>query len=160
MKTESQRYWELLERRLSLLDSLSRTLSESRADFIAMDLEGIRGRIEEQERFCKQIRALDSDITQAQIRCARLAGVPCVSDEIRWLDPGNTEPAITQKIHESLRRVAAAQTKLKRLNNDHQALLRRSRQTVQVLLNLFQSHAPTYAVQVSPATGTLCEERV
>jgi hypothetical protein len=39
-------------------------------------------------------------------------------------------------------------------------MLRRSRRTVHVLLNLFQSHAPTYAAQIAPANGTICEERV
>jgi len=160
MNTESERYWRLLERRLSLLDALTKTLAESRADFIALDLEAIRGRIREQEQFCGQIRALDHDISQAQVQCARLAGIPSASAEIRWPAPPGTEPALAEKIHETMRRVAAAQGKLQQLNNAHQAMLRRSRRTVHVLLNLFQSHAPTYAAQVAPANGTICEERV
>ena len=160
MNTESERYWRLLERRLSLLDALTKTLAESRADFIALDLEAIRGRIREQEQFCGQIRALDQDISQAQVQCARLAGVPSASAEIRWPAPPGTEPALAEKIHETMRRVAAAQGKLQQLNNAHQAMLRRSRRTVHVLLNLFQSHAPTYAAQIAPANGTICEERV
>jgi hypothetical protein len=160
MNTESERYWRLLERRLSLLDALTKTLAESRADFIALDLEAIRGRIREQEQFCGQIRALDQDISQAQVQCARLAGIPSASAEIRWPAPSGTEPAVAEKIHETMRRVAAAQGKLQQLNNAHQAMLRRSRRTVHVLLNLFQSHAPTYAAQVAPANGTICEERV
>jgi flagellar FlgN protein len=160
MNTESERYWRLLERRLSLLDALTKTLAESRADFIALDLEAIRGRIREQEQFCGQIRALDQDISQAQVQCARLAGIPSASAEIRWPAPPGTEPALAEKIHETMRRVAAAQGKLQQLNNAHQAMLRRSRRTVHVLLNLFQSHAPTYAAQIAPANGTICEERV
>ena len=160
MKAESERYWQLLERRLSLLDALSQTLAASRADFIALDLETIRTRIREQEQFCLQIRTLDDDITQAQIRCAKLAGVPSPSGEICWPSPAGTDPALAAKIRETMQRVAAAQGTLQQLNDAHQALLRRSRRTVHVLLNLFQSHAPTYATQVSPATGTICEERV
>jgi hypothetical protein len=160
MNTESERYWRLLERRLSLLDALAKTLAESRADFIALDLEAIRGRIREQEQFCGQIRALDHDISQAQVQCARLAGIPSASAEIRWPAVPGTERVLEEKIRETLRRVAAAQGKLQQLNNAHQAMLRRSRRTVHVLLNLFQSHAPTYAAQVAPANGTICEERV
>jgi flagellar FlgN protein len=160
MNKESERYWRLLERRLSLLDALTKTLAEARADFIALDLEAMRGRIREQEQFCGQIRALDQDISQAQVQCARLAGVPSASAEIRWPAVPGTEPALTEKIHETMRRVAAAQGRLQKLNNSHHALLRRSRRTVHVLLNLFQSHAPTYAAQVAPANGTICEERV
>ena len=160
MNSESERYWRLLERRLSLLDALTKTLAESRADFIALDLEAMRGRIREQEQFCGQIRALDQDISQAQVQCARLAGVPSASAEIRWPAPRGTEPALAEKIRETMSRVAAAQGQLQQLNNAHQAMLRRSRRTVHVLLNLFQSHAPTYAAQVAPANGTICEERV
>jgi hypothetical protein len=157
---EAERYWGLLERRLALLAALSQTLADSRADFISLDLEGIRGRIAEQQRFCGQIRALDQDITAAQVRCARLAGVPCVSDAIRWPDAAALEPALAARLQETLRRVAAAQSQLQQLNNAHQALLRRSQRTVQVLVNLFQSHAPTYAAPMGPASGNLCEERV
>jgi hypothetical protein len=160
MNTESERYWRLLERRLSLLDALAKTLAESRSDFVALDLEAMRGRIREQEQFCGQIRALDHDISQAQVQCARLAGVPSASAEIRWPAPPGSAPALAEKIHETMRRVAAAQGKLQQLNNAHQAMLRRSRRTVHVLLNLFQSHAPTYAAQIAPANGTICEERV
>ena len=77
--------------------------------------------------FCGQIRALDHDITQAQIRCARLAGVPCASGEIRWPIPETRSRPWRQRSTQALRRVAAAQTRLQRLNDAHQALLRRSR---------------------------------
>jgi hypothetical protein len=89
-----------------------------------------------------------------------MAGVPCLSDEIHWPNLAGTDPALSRKIRETMRRVATAQGNLQRLNDAHQALLRRSQRTIHVLVNLFQSHAPTYAAQVSPATGTICEERV
>lgn len=160
MKSESERYLELLEQRLALLDSLSQVLAASRADFIALDLETIWGRIREQERFCTQIRELDHDITQAQVRCAKLAGAPPVTQEIFWPRSGGGDPAVVERIYKTMQRVASAQAELKRLNDAHQALLRRSSRTVQVLVNLFQSHAPTYAVQTAPQTGAICEERV
>ena len=165
MTAESARYEELLERRIALLESLAKTLAEARGDFIALDLEAMRRGIREQEQFCGQIRALDQDITHAQIRCARLAGLPPVTNAIAWPPSLGEEtpsgiPGAENKIRDALRRVAAAQSQLQRVNNDHQALLRRSRRTVHVLLNLFQSYAPTYAAQVAPASGTLCEERI
>jgi hypothetical protein len=160
MSAESERYLRLLERRLALLGSLSQTLADSRSDFIALDLDGIRGRIQEQEQFCMQIRALDNDITQAQLRCAKLAGVPSMSGEICWPEGASNDPALGEKIHNTMRRITIAQGNLKRLNDAHQALLRRSQGTIRILTNLFQSHAPTYAAKPSPATGTICEERV
>jgi hypothetical protein len=160
MKSESERYLGLLERRLLALDSLSSALAGSRADFISMDIEAIQQRIQEQEQFCSQIRALDNDITTAQVRCAKLSGMRPPVNEISWPDSGATDAALGDKIYEAMQRIAVAQVNLKRLNDAHQALLRRSRRTVHVLVNLFQSYAPTYAVQASPATGTICEERV
>jgi hypothetical protein len=59
-----------------------------------------------------------------------------------------------------LGRVATAQAELKKLNDAHQAMLRRSRRTVQVLMNLFNSYAPTYSAPVAAAAGTIYEERV
>lgn len=160
MKSESERYLKLLEQRLALLDSLVKTLAESRADFIAMDLDAIQGRIQEQEQFCTQIRTLDNDITSAQVRCAKLAGVPAHADEIFWPDSQGSPANVGEQIRATMRRVAASQKELKRLNDAHQAMLRRSRRTVNVLVNFFHSYSSNYAVPVSPKTGTMCEERV
>lgn len=160
MKSESRHYLELLERRLEMLDSLAKALVGARSDFIAMDLEAIRGRILEQEQFCAQIRALDNDITRAQVRCAKLSGVRACTNEISWPDSAGSEQGLGEQIRATMRRVAAAQMELKRLNDAHQAMLRRSRRSVHVLLNLMHSYAPTYAAQITPQTGTICEERV
>lgn len=160
MRAESERYLVLLEQRLMLLEALSRTLAASRADFVALDLEAVRTRLREQEQFCGQIRALDGDITQAQARYAKLVGFAAHPNEIFWPDCAGSDAALSERIGETMRRVAAAQVELKRLNDAHQSLLRRSAQTVHVLLNLFRSYAPSYALPATPKTGTLCEERV
>lgn len=158
---ESKQYLALLEKRLSLLDTLSTTLTAARADFIALDLDSIHTRLREQERLCTHIRALDSDISRAQLRYAKLVGLPERQNEISWpAAAANSEDAVTNKIHHTMLRLAAAQTQLKRVNDAHQSLLRRSRRNVQALLNLFQSYAPEYSVRAAPGTGTLCEERV
>lgn len=160
MKSESQRYLGLLEQRLSLLESLSKTLAASRGDFIAMDLEAMQSRIQEQERFCAEIRTLDNHITSAQVRCANAAGVLPRANEIFWPDTVPSDTGIGEQIQGAMQRVAAAQVELKRLNDAHQAMLRRTRRTVGVLLNFFHAHAPSYAVPPSPQAGKLCEERV
>jgi len=160
MKSESVRYLGLLERRLALLDSLSKTLAESRGQFISMDLEAIGIRIVEQEQLCAQIRSLDTEITSAQVRCAERAGMRPCRDAISWLDLRDGDTGQHEQIRLALGRIAVAQAELKRLNDAHQAMLRRSRRTVNVLLNLFNSYAPTYGAPASPASGTICEERV
>jgi len=157
---ESKQYLALLEKRLSLLDTLSATLTAARADFIALDLDSIHTRLREQERLCAQIRTLDSDISRTQLRYAKAVGLPARQNEISWpAATAGSEDAIANKIHNTMQRLSAAQAQLKRVNDTHQSLLRRSRRNVQALLNLFQSYAPEYSVRASPGTGTLCEER-
>src|SRR5579871_5775190 len=126
-QTESKRYLALLEKRLSLLDTLSSTLTAARADFIALDLDSIHTGLREQERLCTQIRALDSDISRAQLRCAILVGQPARPNEISWpMAPADAEDAVASRIHNTMIRLATAQAQLKRVNDTHQSLLRRS----------------------------------
>jgi len=160
MKSETTRYLGLLERRLTLLDSLSKTLAESRDQFVSMDLEALGGRIAEQEQLCALIRSLDKEITSAQVRCAERAGVRPCTDAISWLDQRDGDAGQNTQIRRTLSRIATAQAELKRLNDAHQSMLRRSRRTVNVLLNLFNSYAPTYGTPATPASGTIYEERV
>jgi len=144
--TESTRLLRLLERRLDLLGTLTVTLQESRNDFVAMDLSGMVRRVAEQEQLCARIRSLDSEISSVQAQCAGRAGLPDI-------DVKNGE-----QIRVMLARISAAQLELKRANDAHQAMLRRSRRTVQVLLNVFNSFAPTYSAPVS--VESTYEERV
>jgi len=144
--TDSTRLLRLLERRLDLLGTLTVTLQESRNDFVAMDLSGMERRIAEQEQLCARIRSLDSEISSVQSQCAVRAGLPDI-------DVKNGE-----QIRVMLARISAAQLELKRANDAHQAMLRRSRRTVQVLLNVFNSFAPTYSAPVS--VESTYEERV
>ena len=160
MKPESERYLALLEKRLSVLEALSKTLAACRNDFIAMDLESMQNRIQEQEGFCSEIQNLDKDITNVQIRCANFAGVSPRTSEIFWPDAVGPDDGFRGRIRETMQRVAAAQIELKRLNDAHQAMLRRSRATVGVLINFLQAYAPGYSIPPSQQTGTLCEERV
>jgi hypothetical protein len=159
VKAENEQYLRLLERRLALLEGLTKALAESRADFVGLNLDEMHDRIGDQQRFCAQIQALDGDITRAQMRCAKWCSQRPRASEIWWPELDGADAVVGERIRAAMQRIAAAQAQLKRLNDAHQALLRRSRRTVGVLLNLFHSYAPTYAVQPAPPAGTLCEER-
>ena len=107
-----------------------------------------------------QVRSLDGEITTVQTQCAEGAGIHPCTDAISWPRLPDEDAGQTERIGLTLRRIAAAQEELKRVNDAHQAMLRRSRRTVNVLLNLFQSYAPTYGEPASLASGTIYEERV
>lgn len=155
---DNQRYLELLERRLDLLGSLAAALQECRGDFVAMDLGAMERRIAEQEQLCARIRSLDSEISNMQARCSPSAGPPRSSDTPSRSGSAEGDSHTDQQIRATIGRIAAAQLELKRANDAHQAMLRRSRRTVQVLLNVFNSLAPTYSAPAS--VGSTYEERV
>ena len=159
MKSDSARYLNLLEQRLELLRSLTKTLAASRNDFVAMDLNAIERGIQEQEQFCTQIRTLDAEITRIQLGCAQRANLRPCPDAISWPGSNDSSQNRDEQIRLTLGRVAEAQAELKRLNDAHQAMLRRSKRTVQVLLNLFDSHAPIYTAPAQQSTPASYGER-
>jgi len=150
---DNTRFLKLLERRLDLLGTLTRALKDCGSDFVAMDLSAMERRIAEQEQLCSQIRSLDFEITRMQKSCSASAISPA---NTVWSNGDGAET--NREVRAMLSRISAAQLQLKCANDAHQALLRRSRRTVQVLLNVFNSLAPTYSAPAS--VGSTYEERV
>lgn len=148
MSTESARFLELLECRLALLGSLAEALSAARLDVVSLDITGLEERVREQERLCREIRTLDSELDRVQKQC----GARVAAGSNRASAGGDAETPEAQRCRETIERLARVQSKVKQLNQEHQALLRRSRRTVNALLNSYHSFAMTYA---NPA-----EERV
>ena len=56
---------------MSLLRMLAQQLVDCRKEFVAMDLDGMYGRIAEQEDLCRQIQSLHPAIDSLQRTCAR-----------------------------------------------------------------------------------------
>jgi len=134
MSAATTRYLDLLERRLVLLGSLASALAAARTDIVALDIPGLESRIADQEKLCAEIRSLDVQLDRVQNQCTTHAIAPA-----RASDPGSL------RCCEVLARLAQAQATVKRLNDEHRALLRRSRRTVTALLNSYRSFAMTYA---------------
>ena len=151
---------ELLERRLTLFNSLIQTVEEWRKAFIGFDLQIAEQRIAEEEHLCVIIHTLDAEIANLQARRAELAGLAPRTGELGWLRESETGAGLRERALAALNRIAAAQNELRRLNEGNQAILRRSRQTVNALRNLFISYAPTYASPASPGAGMVYQERI
>jgi erythromycin esterase-like protein len=160
MKSESARYVELLERRLTLLVSLIQKAKEWRKAFIGFDLQNAEQRIAEEEQLCRTIQALDAEIATLQARRAERAGLAPRTGQLGWPRESETTAGLHERERATLSRIAAAQNELRRLNDINQAILRRSRQTVNALRNLFISYAPTYASPASPGAGMVYQERI
>ena len=139
MSAETTRYLELLEERLALLGSLATALTAARLDIVSLDIDGLEARISEQDRLCAGIRSLDAQLDRVQLQCSAHLGL--TSPQIR---EAPSDPAFIRR-RETLDRLTRVQASVKQLNNEHQALLRRSRRTVNVLLNSYHSFAMTYS---------------
>jgi hypothetical protein len=131
-------FLELLERRITLLGSLADALIAARADVASFDLDGLESRIAAQEHLCGEVRSLDANIDQVQRHRATQISASRESAQTAS-QPGDL------RVRETLDRLRAAQVSVKRLNDAHQHLLRRSRRTVWALLNSYRTFAMTYS---------------
>jgi hypothetical protein len=139
VSAETTRFLELLEQRLTLLGSLATALTAARTDIVSLDINGLQARIAEQERLCAEIQTLDSQLDRIQRQCATHIGAG-PSSAVGFAPNGDSS-----RCRETLDRLNRVQANVKRLNDEHQALLRRSRRTVSALLNSYHSFAMTYA---------------
>jgi Mg2+ and Co2+ transporter CorA len=143
VSAETTRYLDLLERRLALLGALADALTAARTDVVALDIDGLHARIGDQERLCAEIRALDAQLNRVQKQCATRAGS---------INSASSD-ADAVRCREIVSRLKDAQASVKRLNDEHRMLLRRSRRTVNALLNSYHSFALTYANPSDPRSA-------
>jgi hypothetical protein len=133
-------YLALLERHLSLLRLLAQEFVDCRKEFVALDLDGMYGRISEQEELCRQIRRLQPAIQALQQTCARHIGLENIGAAGT---PQNAEWA--ERLRRVMQDIEKARAEVGRLNQIHAAYLRRSRRTIDVLMNFIGNYAMTYS---------------
>jgi uncharacterized protein YukE len=143
LNSDTQRYFELLDRRMALLDMLATTLREARRDVVGLDVDGLEAHITQQEQLCRQVSALDDDLNGLQKRWLALA--PPVSGDC---GTANEKRSVEIRLAEIRERMRAAQARVKGLNDAHQALLRRCRRTAGALSNMYARFAATYSEPV------------
>jgi hypothetical protein len=135
-----ERFLKLLEQRLALLQLLAQELVDSRKEFVALDLDGMYRRISEQEELCRQIQRLHPAIQSLQQTCA--AHLSLENHDAA----GQAENAAwTERLTGVMQKLGTTELEVGRLNQIHAAYLRRSRRTVNVLMNFIGGYAMTYA---------------
>ena len=150
MSSEIETYLGLLERRLSLLRLLAQEFVDSRKEFVALDLDGMYRRIFEQEELCREIQRLHPAIHALQQTCAMQLGLE------NYGAAGNPENAErAERLSRVVQEIGKAQAEVGRLNQIHAAYLRRSRRTINVLMNFIGSYAMTYARPAEPVLPAL-----
>ncbi|MDR3675869.1 MAG: hypothetical protein P4N24_10300 [Acidobacteriota bacterium] len=151
MKLEVQRYMELLERRLATLRILATDLDESRSAYVTLDLRAMHHHISHQETLCTEIRLLDAELQdlKGKLTAMGVAGeMPSLGDIEAQLDP-----ASARQLHLLLGGLKAIQADVRRLSRVHSELLRRSRRSVNVLLNFLAHYSGTYPLPLTQSKG-------
>ncbi|MDE3137268.1 MAG: flagellar export chaperone FlgN [Acidobacteriota bacterium] len=113
---------------MALLVELAAALRSSTDALVRLDIEMIHQSVGNQERLCGEIRSLDRGLDTLQRKWA--AGIAAHGE-------GGEIDALIE-------RVANAQAEVRQLNQRHAALVRRSRRTLEAMLNFLRSAAPTY----------------
>ena len=153
MKSEVQRYLELLERRLATLRMLATDLDESRSAYVTLDLRAMHQHIAHQENLCTEIRALDSELQNMKGRLTGLAAAGEMPSTLGELE-AQLDPTSARQLHLLLGGLKAIQADVRRLSRVHSELLRRSRRSVNVLLNFLAHYSGTYPLPVTRSKGT------
>jgi hypothetical protein len=160
MKFGCARYLELVERRLELLRAIVRLEAEWRGAFIGLKMEDSERLAAEQKILCEQIRTLDKEIVTLQGNQFKPAASIPKGHDLGSTKPFALDPILYPRILGALERMAAVHLELKRSNQTRQAILKRSKLTMNALRNLFNSYAPTYAAPAASTKGTICQENV
>ena len=143
MEPEVARYFELVESRLSALQSLAPDLQESHTAFAEMDLEGILQHISRQEKFCTRLRTVNHTLRAVERKLLKSPGPNQTSPNIqtRIESQGSIE---AERLRMLTAKISAAERQVVHLNRVQTVLLERSRHSVNVLLNSMVNFAATY----------------
>ena len=144
-KPETRTYIELLKRRVASLRLLAKELSDCWQSFVTMDLESAREHISYQQGLCSEIRFLDHElrVLRAQIVGAADAGL----DNAVFVSQFDSTSA--QELRQVLGELADVQKRVWRLNRVYAGLIRRSRRSINVLINVMASYMGTYPPSAS-----------
>ena len=152
MKREVQQYLELLERRLATLRLLATDLDESRAAYVTLDLRSMHQHIARQENLCTEIRLLDAELQNMKEKLRALAAAGEMPSSLSELE-AQLDPTSARQLHLLMSGLKTIQADVRRLSHVHTELLRRSRRSVNVLLNFLAHYSGTYPVPSAQSRG-------
>jgi hypothetical protein len=152
METEVKRCLELLERRLATLRLLSADLDKSRDAYVSLNLHAMHQHTERQENLCREIRMVDAELQDIKRKFADQSATgepPANLGELA----ARMDPTSARQLHLLLGGLRAIQADVRRLSRVHSELLRRSRRSVNVLLNFLAHYSGEYPMSVVRSAG-------
>ena len=143
MKNEVHRYLDLLERRHGVLNLLVEGLRDSRSAFIGLNLDAIQQHTTEQGNLCTEVRFLDQEMKDVKGKLAveyhldeRTVGSESLAKQL--------DPDTARRLRLLLQGLESIQADVRRLNRVQAELLRRSRRSIHVLMNVVANCQGTY----------------
>ena len=152
MNREVQHYLELLKRRLVTLRMLATDLDESRSAYVTLDLRAMHEHIARQENLCAEVRMLDAELQNMKERLRGLVAAGEMPSTLAELE-AQLDPMSARQLHLLMGGLKAIQADVRRLSRVHSELLRRSRRSVNVLLNFLAHYSGTYPVLIAQTKG-------
>ena len=152
MNREVQQYLELLERRLATLRLLASDLDESRSAYVTLDLRSMHQHIARQENLCTEIRLLEAELQNMKEKLRALAAAGEMPSSLSEIE-AQLDPTSARQLHLLMGGLKAIQADVRRLNRVHSELLRRSRRSVNVLLNFLAHYSGTYPLPLNRPKG-------
>jgi len=152
MKPEAERFAELLRRRLVTLRLLAADLEESRKAYVDLDLPAMHRHNSQQERLCTEISLIDAelrDLRKKLMGSAAEGGWGAAWDRLE----AGSDPDSARQLQLLLGGLKGIQADMRRLSRVHAELLKRSRRSVNVLLNFLAHYAGTYPAHVVRPAG-------
>jgi len=148
MRHEVDHYLQLLERRLATFRMLAADLDESRSAYVNLDLRAMHSHILRQENLCAEIRILDNELQSMKEKLRGLATAGEIPSTLGELE-AQLDPTSARQLHLLMGGLKAIQADVRRLSRVHSEILRRSRRTVNVLLNFLAHYSGAYPVSVT-----------
>ena len=147
-RSQTRQYIELLKRRVASLRLTARELRECRESFTSMDLEAIREHVLYQKSLCSEIRALDDELRVLRRQMAVASGLQPEGMSLAAFE-GLCDADSSLQLRQVMADLEVVQKRVRRLNRVHAGLLRRSRRSIHVLINVMANYIGAY----SPSPG-------
>ena len=156
MQPELDRYVNLLERRLDSLRQLAVQLKETQHAYTAMDLNRITQYINQQENLCNEIRSFDDQIRELSksLSAALNLELDLAAPEVLM---SHLDESSQRKLKVVTQGLANIQADVRRLNRVQAELLKRSKRTVNMLINMMTQYTCRFELRpvLVPAGMTL-----
>jgi len=145
-RSETQLYLELLKRRVATLRLMAKELRDCRESITGMDLESTREHISYQQGLCSQIRFLDGELETSRWQLAGGGGLePDRMSDAEFGKLFEFDAGSDSQFRQVMDELAAVRKSVQRLNRVYAGLLRRSRRSINVLINVMASYMGTYS---------------